>query len=156
MSFTPRSLLDVAAPSARRAVGLSPPRRLRNGRPYGALPVQPPEEPPGAVVGAGVPAGPEEEGFGPGVEVRDRPGAGDPVGTGDPEVVPRVGGGGVAVVPGGSPLDDGACVAVVLGVAPEVVVEVGVGVGRVLAGAGRTGCCRSTGVVPAGTGRTMT
>jgi hypothetical protein len=148
MSFTPRSLLDVAAPSARRAVGLSPPRRLRNGRPYGALPVQPPEEPPGAVVGAGVPAGPEEEAVGPGVEVRDR------LGVGGPEVEPPVGGGCVAVAPGGAPVDDGARVAVVLGVAPEVVV--GVGVGRVLAGAGRTGCCRSTGVVPAGTGRTMT
>ena len=106
-------------------------------------------------MGAGVPAGVEEEEDGPGVEVADRPGAGGAVGD-DPEVVGPVVGGCVAVVPGEA-LDDGACVALVLGVSPEVVVEVGVGVGVTrLRGAGRTGCRRSTGVVPAGTGRTRT
>ena len=109
-------------------------------------------------MGAGVPGGPEEEGDGPGVEgeVADWPGAGGTVGNDDPEVVGPVVGGCVAVVPGEA-LDDGACVALVLGVSPEVVVEVGVGVGVTrLRGAGRTGCRRSTGVVPAGTGRTRT
>jgi hypothetical protein len=145
------SLVDVAARSARRAVGLSPPRPPRNGLRYGLLPVQLAEELPG-----GVPAEPTEEGDGPGVEVADRPGAGGTVGNDDPEVVAPVVGSCVAGVPGEA-LDDGAGVALVLGVAPEVVVEVGVGVGvtRLLVGAGRTCCRRSTGVVPTGTGRTM-
>jgi hypothetical protein len=147
------SLVDVAARSARRAVGLSPPRPPRNGRPYGVLPVQLAEELP-----VGVPAEPTEEGDGPGVEVADRPGAGGTVGNDDPEVVAPVVGSCVAGVPGEA-LDDGAGVALVLGVAPEVVVEVGAGVGvgvtRLLVGAGRTCCRRSTGVVPTGTGRTM-
>ncbi len=105
------------------------------------------------MVGAGVPAEPEEEGAGPGVEVSDRPGAVD----GDElDVVVRVVGGCVAVAPGDDAPGDGACVERELGVSPEVVVEVGVGVPWVLAGAGRTCCRRSTGAVPAGTGRTMT
>ena len=109
-------------------------------------------------MGTGVPARAEEEEDGPGVEVADRPGAGGTVGD-DPEVVAPVVGGCVAVVPGEA-LDEGVCVALLLGVAPGVVVEVGVGVGvgvtRLRVGAGRTGRRRSTGVVPAGTGRTRT
>ena len=105
------------------------------------------------MVGAGVPAEPEEERAGPGVEVSDRPGAVD----GDePDVVVRVVGGCDAVAPGDDALGDGACVELELGVSPEVVDEVGVGVPWVLAGAGRTCCRRSTGAVPSGTGRTMT
>ena len=107
------------------------------------------------MVGAGVPAEPEEEGAGPGVEVSDRPGLGAVDGD-EPDVVVRVVGGCVAVAPGDDAPGDVDCVAVVLGVSPEVVVEVGVGVPWVLAGAGRTCCRRSTGAVPAGTGRTMT
>jgi hypothetical protein len=110
--------------------------------------------PPGAVVGAGVPADPVEEGARPGVDVADRPGPVDAVDGLEPDVVVGDGGGCVEVVPG----DDlvGVCVAPGLGDSPEVLVEVGVGGTRVLAGAGRTCCRRSTGVVPAGTGRTMT
>jgi len=110
-------------------------------------------EPPGAVVGAGVPAEPEEEGADPGVDVADRPGTVGAVDADEPDVVVRVGGC-VAVVPGDDAL--GVCVALEPGVWPEGLVGVGVGALCVLAGAGRTCCRRSTGVVPAGTGRTMT
>jgi hypothetical protein len=111
-------------------------------------------EPPGPVVGAGVPAEPEEERAGPGVEVSDRPGTVGAVDRGEPDVVDRVVGDCVAVAPGEDAL--GVCVALELGVSPDVVLEVGVGVTRLLAGAGRTCCRRSTGAVPSGTGRTMT
>ena len=105
------------------------------------------------MVGAGVPAEPEEEGADPGVDVADRPGTVGAVDGDEPDVVVRVGGC-VAVVPGDDAL--GVCVALGLGVSLEGLLEVGVGVWCVLVGAGRTCCRRSTGAVPAGTGRTMT
>lgn len=114
------------------------------------------DEPPGAEEEAGVPAEPEVEGADPGVEVADPPGTLGAVDPDEPDVVVPVVGGCVAVVPGDDAPGDGDCVAVVLGVAPEVVVGVGVGVPRVLAGCGRTCWRRSTGAVPAGTGRTRT